>query len=689
MPENYAPDGLIQSPAINPQGKPTQKSIKDKMMAADVVKSLISASKDRQIVASRITAKINAERPYIQSKLEHEGVGWRQNFTTRPLVSLSEKVWPRFYEAVNSLKYFTDSKVPEKFENATEKTEKARDIITRTIRNKKGWKSFLENVCYDNSLFGHTVAACLDEDSVLPKHFRFDQFFLADGTKQSVIYTQVALLKEIFLPHELFALIEDKEVAKDTGWDVEETIKQINKACPANIRENLGTGTTDIWYQNAHRELTLGASYMAGASVINVYSLLVREVNGKMSHYRLAGDELALIYAKDERFENAESCLAYFSFEKGNDTMAGSKGLGRQIYELAGMMDRTRNEVVDRAIMSGKMIVRGDVKQLHTLRMHVIGMMAVMPLHFDISEHKIDGNIEPFLKLDAYFSQIAEQLVGAVSLPKIEGEAYRSPQAWAILAQREEENRDTRISRFLEQFTDLVALMQRRICDPSTEDEDAKEAQRQLKEFLTPEEIKAFKESPVASTIRDLTPLQRQLIVQIATEKRGHPLYNQRQLEVEDLTNRVGADFANRVLLPVNDPTEQAEQQRAQQLELSLLLQSQPVPVSPRDNHLIHLNILKPVAEQTAMAIMQGQVDTNVLEALLTHITEHYNAAQGAGTQAEELKEYAALIKNASKALNELKQLDEQAGQLQQVSQAHDADDIRASAEEAAIINSV
>jgi hypothetical protein len=368
-----------------------------------------------------------------------------------------------------------------------------------------------------------------------------------------------------------------------------------------------------------------------------------------------------------------QDCLAFFSYEKGNDTMHGSKGIGRNLYELAGMIDRARNEVVDRAIMSGKTLVQGDIKKINQFKMSVVGAMAIVPTGWTFLEQKIDGNVEPFLKLDAYFSSLADQLIGSVSTPKVEGEAFRSPQAWALLAQREEEGRDAKIARFLNQFTCLIATMQRRICDPDTADKDAKAAQEKLLKHMTREELDVLAKQPVAASIVDLTPIERQLVVAIAAEKRGNPLYNQRQLEVEDLTNRIGSDFAKRVLLPTNDPTEEAEQKRLQQLEMTLLTQAQPVPVSPRDNHMIHLEIMVPVAEGMAQQLMQGGADTAVLEAVLAHITEHYNRAveQKVATK-EQLAPIAQLVKKAGQAIAELKALDQQAAQLQQESAALD-----------------
>lgn len=671
-------DGVIQSPNVSEAGKPRQHSVRDVSQAREIVRTLISANKTRQVVNSRIIAKYNSEKPYDQNRLKSEGLDWKQNFTTKPLPQIIEKVFPRFVHAVDGLKYFTNSRLSDKWENSTEKTEKFRKIITDVIRERKGWKTLLEDIAFENSLFGHNIVAWLDEFSWFPKSFKQDEAFVSDGTKTTPEFAQVVVLKEVMLPHELYRLIEDRKTAQTVGWNIENTIEQINKASPSQLRDNLNVGgTTESWYENARRELNLCASYSAGASVVNVYSLLAREVTGEVSHYRLAGDSLEEIYSKDDRFCCFNAAVSFFSYQRGNGTLMGSKGIGRDIYELAGMLDRVRNEIVDRSILSGKTLVQGDPKRIHTFKMSVIGAMAILPLNWTVLENKIDGNVEPFLKLDAYFQMLIDQLIGNTSPPRPEGEAFRSSAAWQLLAAREEEGKDTKIARFIEQFVNLVGTMQKKILDSDTAEDDAKEAQKKLKEFLSEEELKELRESPVAGAIVDLTPIERQLIVAIAAEKRGNPLYNQRALEVEDLTSRIDAQFAERVLLPVNDPTEQAEQQRLQQLELGILTQGQPVPVSPRDNHLVHLEILRPVAEQTAQAIMGGQSDTAALEAILAHITEHYNAALSAGAPKGQLKEVAALVKDTGKVLADLKQVDQQAQQLQQDSQTHDAEQMQ------------
>lgn len=112
--------GLIGSPQINKSGEPTKRSITSVQMAQEVVKTVIAAGRNRAIVSSRILAKYNAEKPYDAKKLEADGLGWRQNFSTKPLAGLIEKVFPRLTAAVEGLKYFTDSKLSDDYENRSE-----------------------------------------------------------------------------------------------------------------------------------------------------------------------------------------------------------------------------------------------------------------------------------------------------------------------------------------------------------------------------------------------------------------------------------------------------------------------------------------------------------------------------------------------------------------------------------------
>jgi hypothetical protein len=660
--------GLTQSPELSDAGKPSQRAIKDITQAKNILNTLVQANSKRQIVNSRIMAKYNAERPYDQERLKSEGLGWRSNFTTKPLPQMIEKVAPRFEEAISGVKYLTNSAFPATVANATEKTEIFREKLTTCIRARKGWNELVSDIALDNALFGHTMVAWLDKFTWFPQHFSQDESFAPDGTKEISDSAQVVALLERSMPHELYSHIKDKDAAETMGWNVSSTIKVINRAAPETLRDMLTRcGNSDSWYQNAERELTTGSSYMAGANVVNVYSLLAQEVTGKVSHYRFANDGTAdgmvEIYTNEDCFDSMPDALRFFTFQKGNKKLHGSKGVGRDIYEMASMQDRLRNEVVDQGIMAGKAFVQGDIKQLHKFKMSVIGSTVIVPMGWTFLEQKIQGNIDQFLKLDAYFAQLVDQLVGSVSPRTFQGDRVTKAEV-DLFASREEEGKDARIVRFLNQFVGVMSTIQKRICDPDTTEADAKQLQKELLEVMSREELNDISRRPVAGTVKDLTSTQRQMVAAFCAEKRGNPLYNQRALELEDTAARMGADFSKKVLIPEEDPTISAESQRMQLLELDSLSKGQAIPVSPRDNHEIHLQVLLPAVEGLAENIVKGEAGISVFEVALDHLTDHFNFATQAGVKKEVLKPVEDLIKQAGPMLAQLKEVDAQAQKL-------------------------
>jgi hypothetical protein len=679
-------DGLINNPNLSQQLTPRVRSVKDVGQAQRLVRAIISFNRERMIINSRITAKYNAEKPHRQQSLEAEGLGWKSNFTTKPLPNMVDKVAPRFVQAANGLKYLTNSSLPNEVAGATRKTDVFRKKFTKLVRGKKGWNSLLEDIAQENALFGYTNVSWLDEYTWFPTHFRQDHFFIPQGTKQDADGAQVIIVKEVYLPHELFEMVsEDREAAANAGWNVDEVVKQINKATPENFKDRTTERIRD--YEDMRRELNISFSFMSGARTIQVWSILVREVTGKISHYRLAGDELASIFEREDRFDSMGDCAAFFSFQKGNGTMHGSKGVGREIYELAGIIDRSRNEVVDRLMLSGKLILTTEPKNIKRFRMSVVGNAILIDKNFTIAKQTVDGNVDPFIQLDAYLGLIVDQLIGSVSPRQLQGERVTKAQV-DLFAQREEEAKDTKITRFLEQFVNMIGGIQKRVLDPQTNDKDAKAFQKELKEEdgFTDEDLEMIRKTLVAGTVADMTPTQRQQVVLIAQENRGNPLYNQRMLEEEKITAQVDADFAEKVLLPDEDPTIVAEQTRLQQLEMALLMAGQPVPVSPRDNHEVHLGLLIPTFEAIAQGINSGQATTDTLQLVYDHANEHYNLALQQGIPAAQLADVKKNLDDVKKVLTKLAEVDRQA---QSVGMAGQALQQQTSEEDATAANSL
>lgn len=664
--------GAVNTPELTASVKPTRPAISSTKQARAIIGSLKESSRERNRKNARIMAKYNAEKPYSTDELKSEGLLWKSNFTTQPLPMLIDKVSPRFTKAVDGAKYLTNSALPESIPGANEKTEVFRREITSTIRARPGWTNLVSEIAQENALFGFTSVAWLDSFHWFPKHFRQDQFFVPTGTKQLPDSAQVVAIRESFLLHEIFSLIEDKKAAETLGWNVPNVIMAINSAMPDD-RRSKESGWERI-YEDLIRECNVGISHESAALVVTVWHLLAQEITGEVSHYILldlgtssktkSADQNDLLFERDKEFASMKNAISFFAFQHGNGTLHGSKGIGRQIYGMAASLDKSRNEVMDRLNLAGKVIIQGDAKALKRFKMSVVGNAILIGSEFNVNQQKLDAAVEPFLTLDQFLTSLLDQMAGAVTPRALEGERVTAA-AVNLLAGREEEGRDNIISRFMTQFAGFVGIMQVRLCDPQTADADAKEMQDRLLQVMSREELDMIAKRPVAETVKDYTELERQQVVAAAAEGRGNPLYNQKELERRKLSAQINDEFAEAVLLPDEDPTVTSEQTRLQQLELLLIAgQGAQVPISPRDNHTVHLQVLMPAMEATAQSAAESPEGAEILKAMFVHAQGHYQAALQAGADKAQLKPIGDFLGQVEQSLKQLAEVEAQQEQL-------------------------
>lgn len=652
--------GTVNAPDLSAKGKPQRRAITSTTQMRNIISSFTNAARERNVRNARIAAKYNSERPHRQEALEADGLGWKNNFTTKPLQMLVNKVSPRLKKALDGVKYLTNSSLPDNVPGNGEKTEIFRREITRLIRSRPGWSDFMTEVCMENVLFGFAPWVWLDEFGWFPKFFRQDQAYFPTGCKQDANQTQVFVVRDKYLIHELFRLVEDTSAATDAGWNVPNAIEAINSAMP-DYRRHRSFDWERI-YEDLIREASVGLSHENGSRVINVWHVFAQEVDGKVSHYILTEEgsgksDKELLFEREDQFDSMRDCLALFAFEYGNGTLQGSKGIGREVYAMAAMLDRARNEVVDRLNLAGKLIIQGDDKALRRFKMSVVGNALLIGQGYQITERKVNPGIEEFLQLDQFLTSLLDQIAGAVTPKALEGERVTAA-AVNLLAAREEESRDTITGRWLTQFAAGMATLQKRICDPQVDDEDAKEFQKRMLQFMTREELTKLASQPVAETVADYTTVERQQIVAIAAENKNDPLFNQKELRRRSLSAQVSDEFAAAVLLPDEDPTVKAEQTRLQQLELMLIAgQGTQVPISPRDNHMVHLGVLMPALEQAAQVSAQQPDGVPILEALLAHASGHLAGALQSGAPKDQLKAVEQTVKKLTASMEQLKQL--------------------------------
>ena len=172
--------------------------------------------------------------------------------------------------------------------------------------------------------------------------------------------------------------------------------------------------------------------------------------------------------------------------------------------------------------------------------------------------------------------------------------------------------------------------------------------------MLSAEELTYLRGSPALSVVQDLSNIERQSIITAATETMGNPLVDNKRLLWEKLSAQVSPEFANRILLPDDDQTVTAEAVRMQQLENVALGSGLPIPVSPRDNHKVHLATLLPLFASALQTASANPQQLGAVQFILQHAKEHLAIAAQQGIKDPELEEIAMQVNQVEKAVQQL-----------------------------------
>lgn len=646
----------IESPELETFKSTPGRALRTVAQARAICLRMEESSRERNLKNARITAKYGAEQPFSSKKLKDDNQAWRSNFSTKPLPVLVDRVVPRFSQALDAPRYLTNASLPDGPGN-NEKTEMFREEFTKLVRDNINWRTVKDSIAHENTLFGYCMVGWLDEFSWWPSFYRQDQGFCLTNTKQTPGAAQVIVLKETYLPHELFKMVSDRKAAETRGWRLDNVVEAINTAMP---RSRTAESDPARVYEDLERECCLGASMEDGAKVIQVYHLLVTELTGKVSHYIFTSDSFSELFGQTDQFPGMSDAVAFFSFQHGNGTMHGSKGIGREVYNIAGVVDRQRNELVDKMWLSGKMIVTADESNIKRFQMQILGSTILVGQDYEIKKVEIDPQVGPSIELDRFLSGILDTIGGAVSTTQFNSGTTRAEVNY--IAGQEGEQKDNLMTRFMQQACDMLTVMQRRACRADSTDLLAIEMQKRLLGLMTRKELDQLANQRVAGTVAQLSDQERQVIVQIARESVGNPMFNAQEMLKRKLTAQLDSRFAEAVMLPENDPTEQTEQTRQQQLELLLITgQSTEVPVSPRDNHEIHLSVLNDALQRASRVAMQDHAAMVPLEAMQLHAESHIMAAMEAGIKAPWLAEATKMAKALRAGIDKIKQAEAEA----------------------------
>lgn len=600
--------GDINNPDFGPDGKAKKsavKAISNAQQALQIAIKLNNNDRQRDIRRARVLSAFNGAAPYSESELTNKAQNYRYNVSFGFLEGVVGRAVVPYNDLTMNIADLTEIEA-----NLTDaKLAIIQDSFGDIMQKWGRWTKFISRLNQDLVLNGYNTALWPSDYDPFPVFAAQKDGFVDEGSPNDVNDVELFVWKKPYLINELYAKISDEETAKKAGWNVQNVKEALMKAAPENIFYR-GASISGSWtaMESAIRGGATWAS-MVGAKMVNSYHVFACELSGKVTHYIVldpgtatldndpnAKEDGPELFKKEGRFDAMRDFLVYFDLETGDGTWHGSKGIGQRSFNTHVAIDKLRCSALDQAFVSGLTLLQPvDQTSQEEFTLTVVGPFAVIPPGININPFVLPAVSNTTFQVDALLSATSEQRVGDV-VPNAQSTINNVPitatQA-KITAGRQVLITGSNLKRYIDPISEVTSIIIRRLLKKNSPNAYAKEFQRELlKKGLTDDDLKEIRGARNTGRIEDIlgnTAANTQLIF---GEFRGDPDVDQLDLKRRRIASVLDADAADELLINDTDTTRRIESARAQIEELNAIQAGFKIPVSPRDLHEAHLQIV-------------------------------------------------------------------------------------------------
>lgn len=667
--------GEINSPDFGDAGKDEKskvKAISNARQALQIAIKLNNNDQKRDIRRARVLSAFNGSAPYSDGELRNKAQNYRYNVSFGHL----EGVVGRAVVPYNDLTVNISELMEIQANLSDEKLAIVQQEFGTIIQRWGRWAKFISRLNQDLVLNGYNTALWPSDYDPFPVFVAQKDGYVDEGAPNDVNDLELYVWKKSYLISELYSRIEDADSAKKAGWNVENVKKALMKAAPENLYSR-GASISGSWtaMESAIRGGSIWASII-GAKMVDTYHVFASELGGKVTHYVVLDPGTAVLnvdlddkdksddgpelFKKEERFEAMRDFLVYFDLETGDGTWHGSKGIGQRSFNTHVAIDKLRCSALDQAFVSGLTLLQPvDQTSQEEFTLTVVGPFAVIPPGININPFVLPAVSNTTFQVDSLLSATSEQRVGDIvpnsqstlsAMPKTATEAR-------ISAGRQQLITRGNLKRYIDPLSEVLSIMIRRLLKSNSPNAYAKEFQKELKrKGLTDDDLKEIRGARNTGRIEDILGNTSTNTQVIFAEFRGDPDVDQLDLKRRRIASVLDADAADELLINDEDSTRRIESARAQWEELNAIQGGFRIPVSPRDIHEIHLQV---VLEWLGTKIQEQAQGLNpdilpLMKQVIAHGAEHVGFLEKDKTKKSIFKDMEERLKMAVDTVNGL-----------------------------------
>ena len=454
----------------------------------------------RSYKRARATGLIDGNPPYTGSKLKELGrpdacnVNWG---TARTHINKTRDIFfDLFAESPYYMSIYTGFGKPAEREQYNRIMSEESD---RILRQDERWNYVMQ--CSQKFMVSLGCGPLFFEDkyAVIPRFCSPGDLKLPEHSKSDTSYWEFATILMDYLPHELWGFIKNDSAASTVGWRVPYTKQVIMAAMPKTQRGG-ATYDWEYWQQQIKHN---AFATSADSKIISVAHCFWKEFDGTITHAIVEQENTAhekdsagkpkeniqYLYINVGRFKEWCQVIHPMYFDLGNGTHYSVSGMAVNLYGALAYENRLLCNLADKAFSPKLIFKPATAEQGQSLSLIPKGDYAVLNLPAEIQQTGMAGLMNDGLAMHTVLNSIVANNLAAYE-QTWQRHTGNPPTARQVTLEAQESSRvsNSQINRYYEQKDGLYAEIFRRLADPNSTDELAKEFQKQCKKRGVPKD---------------------------------------------------------------------------------------------------------------------------------------------------------------------------------------------------------
>lgn len=477
--------------------------------AADVqsfVRRLIDNDCQRSLKRAKLNGLVDGNPPYRMSKLREAGRADACNVNWGTARSYLESGSGSFYdlstEAPSVITFRTAYGTPEQKETWSNTASAEADIV---FLKDPVW-DYQEQVSqWDMVLFGCGPYIFEDAQQVFPRAILCGDLKVPEFTRSDTHYWDTCFVEVWYYPPELYAFIQDADAAEKVGWNVEYTRKVIANAM--DIRQQRGIQYDWEFFQQELKNNSL--SYVGDESkVCRMAHVFWKEFDGRVTHciverdtnpgaagstgratYDSSATDVQYCFMHDRRYASFQECIHPMYFDHGNGGCHHSvTGLGVKMFGAMEFENRLLCNLCDKSFAPKMLFLPTTTEAATKFQLARFGDYGVLPPGTQVSQAPIAGIMQDGVAMRELLTQIFQN---TLSQYKQASPTQKSGNPVTKFEKQMEAAIQSSISktqynRYYKQRDQLMTEIWKRLTNPNTTDDRAKEFQKRCKQKGVP-----------------------------------------------------------------------------------------------------------------------------------------------------------------------------------------------------------